>query len=39
MHFTGRSAFGTLVFVGGLIALNSGPGRLAAIVPRWRFWN
>ena len=28
MHFTGRSAFGTLVFVGGLIALNSGPDRV-----------
>ena len=28
MHFTGRSAFGTLVFVGALIALNIGPDRV-----------
>ena len=28
MHFTGRSAFGTLVFVGALIALSSGPDRV-----------
>ena len=28
MHFTGRSAFGTLVFVAGLIALNNGPDRV-----------
>ena len=28
MHFTGRSVFGTLVFVGGLIALNNGPDRV-----------
>ena len=28
MHFTGRSAFGTLVFVAGFIALNNGPDRV-----------
>ncbi|MEO5741776.1 MAG: YncE family protein [Vicinamibacterales bacterium] len=28
MHFTGRSAFGTLVFLGGLISLNNGPDRV-----------
>jgi DNA-binding beta-propeller fold protein YncE len=28
MHFSGRSALGTLVFVGGLTALNSGPDRV-----------
>ncbi len=28
MYFTGRSVFGTLVFVGGLIALNNGPDRV-----------
>jgi len=29
MHFTGRSTFGALVFVGSLIALHSGPARVA----------
>jgi len=29
MHFTGRSAFGTLMFVGSLIALNNGPDRVS----------
>jgi DNA-binding beta-propeller fold protein YncE len=28
MHFTCRSAFGTLVFVGSVIALNNGPDRV-----------